>query len=330
MIHHNAYHHNNYRVYPHRFGRSMSFLCVVQFVDGGWVFGRWHLWLVPELILMLLLLLLDCHVHNMMMNIGILCRVIFHWKLLNSISRWMVGRLLHYTYTYSCCRVQMLKDTLLSFDIQPPPCRSFIDRCCHHGRWMIRHNFWSIRHHLLSTLAPQWQLLTYLWYQLHNGHNFSTTRPMKAMSSVLEGPHRALSIRRIASLIGRLLIQSTRLKTGLESDQLGKIWHWTLQPVFQSRSQNNQNERYDNQSKALFTLIWLVPSLRHNKISKSKYSSAKALAKKRPLQSTHPDNRYMWNPIKATTLITSITINRARANALANNTLLLDQRRQWT
>ena len=64
----------------------------------------------------------------------------------------------------------------------------------------------------------------YLWYQLHNGHNFSTTRPMKAMSSVLEGPHRALSIRRIASLIGRLLIQSTRLKTGLESDQLGKIW----------------------------------------------------------------------------------------------------------
>ena len=46
---------------------------------------------------------------------------------------------------------------------------------------------------------------------------------MKAMSSVLEGPHRALSIRRIASLIGRLLMQSIRLKTGLESDQLGKI-----------------------------------------------------------------------------------------------------------
>ena len=82
---------------------------------------------------------------------------------------------------------------------------------------------------------------------------------MKAMSGVLESSYWALSIRRIASLIGGLLIQSIRLKTVLESRRQLEI-HLRSQ-IFTITVPNNQNRQYDNHSKALIQLYRLVPSL---------------------------------------------------------------------
>ena len=59
-------------------------------------------------------------------------------------------------------------------------------------------------------------------YKKVTADTFSTTiltRPMKAISVVLESSRQALSIKRAISLIGRLVYKSIRSKTGLESDR---------------------------------------------------------------------------------------------------------------
>ncbi len=94
----------------------------------------------------------------------------------------------------------------------------------------------------------------------NNGRNFSTTRPMRTRSGVLESPRSPLSIGGIMSLFRRLLFNRSGQKWGWGKPQTAS--KSAPDPILHKICQNNQIWQYDHQSKALFNPYRLVPLLR--------------------------------------------------------------------